>query len=78
VVHLGDRMEAHSVDQGRRPLGEGALQLGELVRGLLDAGYVGDFDVELIGHHAEPHEYEGLLRGSLEYMERVMVGSFEV
>ena len=28
VVHLGDRVEPHSVDQDRRPLGEGKLQSG--------------------------------------------------
>jgi sugar phosphate isomerase/epimerase len=72
VVHLGDRSEPHGVDQHRRPLGEGMLHLGDLVRGLLDAGYVGDFDVELIGHDVPPSGYESLLRGSLEFFERVL------
>jgi sugar phosphate isomerase/epimerase len=72
VVHLGDRLEAHSVDQDRRPLGEGNLQLAELVRGLLDAGYVGDFDVELIGRNIEHRDYESLLKSSQEFFERVL------
>lgn len=72
IVHLGDRAAPHSVDQHRRPLGEGSLRLGELVRGLLDAGYVGDFDVELIGHDVPPSEYDSLLRGSIDFFERVM------
>ena len=72
VVHLGDRNAPHSLDQHRRPLGEGALQLGELVRGLMEAGYVGDFDVELIGHDVEPCGYDSLLRGSQEFFERVL------
>ena len=46
--------------------------MGELVRGLLDAGYVGDFDVELIGHDVPPSGYDALLRGSLAFFERVM------
>ncbi len=72
VVHLGDRVEPHSLDQSRRPLGEGRLQLAELVRGLLEAGYVGDFDVELIGHAIEPSQYDALLRSSQEFFERVL------
>jgi sugar phosphate isomerase/epimerase len=72
IVHLGDRVEAHSLDQDRRPLGEGNLRLAELVRGLLEAGYVGDFDVELIGRRIEPGDYQTLLRSSLEFFERVL------
>jgi sugar phosphate isomerase/epimerase len=72
VVHLGDRSTPHSVDQDRRPLGEGSLQLAELVRGLLDAGYVGDFDVELIGPAIEHGHYEALLTESQAFFERVM------
>jgi sugar phosphate isomerase/epimerase len=72
VVHLGDRMEPHSVDQDRRPLGEGRLQLADLVRGLIEAGYMGDFDVELIGRNIEQSNYESLLAGSLEFFERVL------
>jgi sugar phosphate isomerase/epimerase len=72
VVHLGDRVEPHSVDQDRRPLGEGHLQLAELVRGLVDAGYAGDFDVELIGPNIEQSNYESLLKNSQEFFERVL------
>jgi hypothetical protein len=46
--------------------------LAELVRGLLEAGYVGDFDVELIGRRIEPGDYQTLLRSSLEFFERVL------
>jgi sugar phosphate isomerase/epimerase len=72
VVHLGDRWTPHSVDQDRRPLGAGCLPLAELVRGLLDAGYAGDFDVELIGPDIEHVNYESLLRSSQEFFERVL------
>lgn len=72
IVHLGDRSRPHSVDQDRLPLGAGSLQLSELVRGLLDAGYVGDFDVELIGPAIEHGNYEALLKGSQEFFERVL------
>lgn len=72
VVHLADRAEAHAIDQPRRPLGEGRLHLAEIVRGLVDAGYTGDFDVELIGSQLDESQYEGVLSASLEYFERVL------
>lgn len=72
IVHLGDRSEPHSCDQDRRPLGEGNLRLANLVRGLVEAGYVGDFDVELIGHRIGPSDYESVLRSSQEFFERVL------
>jgi sugar phosphate isomerase/epimerase len=72
LVHLGDRVEPHSLDQDRRPLGEGNLHLAELVRGLVDAGYAGDFDVELIGPSVEGRSYDELLRVSQEFFGRVL------
>jgi sugar phosphate isomerase/epimerase len=72
VVHLGDRVDPPSIEQAGRPLGEGRLELVGLVRALVDAGYVGDFDVELVGHALEPGQYETLLRSSLEFFDRVM------
>ncbi len=72
VVHLGDRCESHSPDQDRRQLGAGRLELAELIRGLMDAGYTGDFDVELIGQEIEPARYQAILKDSLQFFERVL------
>ena len=72
VVHLGDRASAHAADQDRRPLGEGNLQLAELIRGFLDAGYTGDFDVELIGREIDSSQYHQVLASSLEFFGRVL------
>jgi sugar phosphate isomerase/epimerase len=69
---LADRVEAHALDQHRRQLGEGRLHLAEIVRGLVDAGYTGDFDVELIDSQLDESEYEGVLTASLDYFERVL------
>jgi sugar phosphate isomerase/epimerase len=44
-----------------------------LVRGLLEAGYTGDFDVELFGQHIEPGAYDELVTSSLEFFERVLL-----
>jgi sugar phosphate isomerase/epimerase len=72
IVHLGDRAGPHAADQDRRRLGEGSLQLAETIRGLVDAGYAGDFDVELIGQEIEPSQYDEVLSSSLEFFERVL------
>ncbi|MCC6492446.1 MAG: sugar phosphate isomerase/epimerase [Pirellulales bacterium] len=69
VVHLGDRAESHGEEQDRRPLGEGRLRLAKVIRLLLSAGYVGDFDVELIGRAIEPTEYDEVLASSRRYFE---------
>lgn len=72
IVHLADRAEPHSLDQNRCPLGAGRLRLGELIRGLVDAGYEGPFDVELIGRDAERRDYRELLRSSRAFYRRVL------
>ena len=64
VVHLGDFREPHSRELNRCPLGEGRVDLAALVHGLLDAGYEGDFDVELIGEEIKPSSYFRLLLDS--------------
>ncbi len=72
IVHLGDRAAPHAADQDRRRLGEGNLRLAEVIRGLVEAGYTGDFDVEVIGREIEPSQYEDVLTSSLEFFERVL------
>ena len=72
VVHLADCDGPHGIDQDRRRLGEGRLPLADIVRGLVDAGYTGDFDVELIGSQLDPSEYENVLTASLDFCERVL------
>ncbi|MEQ8837749.1 MAG: sugar phosphate isomerase/epimerase family protein, partial [Lacipirellulaceae bacterium] len=54
VVHLGDFNEPHSRELNRCPLGEGRVDLDALIEGLLEAGYEGDFDVELLGSEIKP------------------------
>lgn len=64
MVHLGDLRGAHDIDQDRCPLGEGRIPHAEILRGLVDAGYEGDFDVELIGREIAPPSYQRLLESS--------------
>jgi len=64
VVHLSDFSEPHSIDANRCPLGEGHVELDTLVQGLLEAGYEGDFDVELRGREIHPGSYLEVLASS--------------
>ena len=64
VVHLGDGRCVPQGEQNRCPLGEGTVPLDELVPAIIDAGYTGDFDVELMGEEIEMSNYTDLLRRS--------------
>ena len=64
VVHLADRRLPPTSDQERCPLGCGQLPLGELMATLLDAGYIGPFDVKLMGQEIETCDYWTLLEHS--------------
>jgi len=61
LVQLGDRLAAHNIDHDRCPLGQGVVPLSEILCSLLEAGYEGDFDVELAGQDIELSDYEKLL-----------------
>ena len=64
LVQLGDRLTAHNLEHDRCPLGYGVVPLPEIVGRLMEAGYEGDFDIELVGQEIEPSGYENLLATS--------------
>jgi sugar phosphate isomerase/epimerase len=64
IVHLGDSGGPPEREQNRRCLGEGMLPLGPIVKALVQGGYDGYFDVELIGEEIESRDYQKLLEGS--------------
>jgi sugar phosphate isomerase/epimerase len=72
IVHLGDRKELPSIDLDRCCLGAGEVRLARFVHGLLEAGYQGDFDVELFGREIEVADYQWLLDESLKYLEELL------
>jgi sugar phosphate isomerase/epimerase len=64
IVQLGDsRQEPHG-DQNRCRLGDGRIPLRRIVEVLVDAGYGGFFDVELMGEEIEASDYRELLTQS--------------
>lgn len=72
LVQLGDRCTAHGIDQDRCALGKGLVPLSEILHNLLEAGYQGDFDIELAGQEIELSDYEQLLATSKQDFDRLM------
>ena len=72
LVQLGDRCTAHGIDQDRCALGMGFVPLPEIMQCLLDAGYQGDFDVELAGQDIELSNYEQLLTSSKQSFDQLL------
>jgi sugar phosphate isomerase/epimerase len=64
IVHLGDRRVPPNIDQEHCLLGEGRVPLAEIVTTLLEAGYVGAFDVKLHGSEIHSKDYWMLLEQS--------------
>lgn len=74
IVHLGDGRGTPRGEQNRCRLGEGTLPLNEIVAALLEAGYSGDFDVELFGEDVETASYDQLIAHSRQAF-RALLGA---
>ena len=74
VVHLGDGKPPRDGEQNRCFLGRGEIPLDKIVHRLLDAGYQGYFDVELIGEELESCNYRDLLASSKLESCRLITG----
>lgn len=64
IVQLGDARVPPQGEQNRCRVGEGELPLRQIVAELLEAGYDGYFDVELMGEEIEACDYHELLAQS--------------
>jgi len=72
VVHLGDGKTPPCGEQNRCLLGEGRVPLQDIIRKLIDAGYTGFFDVELIGEELESCDYGELLNNSKQVASQML------
>ncbi len=61
LVQLGDARQPPSGEQNRCKLGEGVLPLQQIVATLVESGYDGFFEVELLGEDIETEDYHALL-----------------
>ena len=62
VVQVADCRGEPSAEQERLAPGQGTHQLGAIVAAMLEHGYAGDFEFELMGEAVEALGYEGVLR----------------
>ena len=69
VVHVGDGFAPPSGDQDRCLLGKGKVPIRKIVDTLVDAGYDGFLDVEVIGESVEQFDYPTLVGASRDYMQ---------
>jgi sugar phosphate isomerase/epimerase len=66
IVQLGDARRPPAGEQNRCHLGEGVIQLKEIVGALSAAGYNGYYDVELLGEEIETCDYPSLIEHAKE------------
>ena len=62
IVQLADCCGLPSADRERLLPGQGTLRLGPLVTSLVEHGYTGDFEFEIMGEAVESLGYEEVLR----------------
>ena len=72
LVQIGDRRGRHQSEQNRCPLGEGRIPLANVLQDLIEAGYQGDFDIELVGQDVQLCDYEYLLQDSKQTFEQFL------
>jgi sugar phosphate isomerase/epimerase len=74
IVQLGDAKRPPQGEQNRCRLGAGHLPVSEIVNALLDAGYHGFFDVELLGEDLENPDYRELIAHAQQTFARWVEG----
>lgn len=72
IVQLGDAKRPPDGEQNRCRLGDGDVPLREIVAALIEAGYDGFFDVELMGEDVEDADYEELIQQSKQVFAELL------
>ena len=73
LVQLGDGRQCPHGEMNRCLLGDGRVPLEELTEMLVDCGYRGPWEIELIGEDVETVGYDRLLDHTRDYLERICV-----
>jgi sugar phosphate isomerase/epimerase len=71
LVQLADSKLPPAREPNRCRLGEGQLPLANILRTLIQAGYRGDYEVELMGEEIETSDYQDLLAHSQAAFDRI-------
>ena len=53
--------------------GDGDIPIERIVRDVLEAGYTGGFDIELIGPRIEEEGYESAIRRSVDWLSDTLL-----
>ncbi len=69
IVQISDFKAGTTITPSRVPLGDGIIPLRRIMNALLNAGYGGYFDIELVGPHIDEMGYEEAIRRCLAYLE---------
>jgi sugar phosphate isomerase/epimerase len=70
IVQVSDFLVGEESRLNRRVPGDGTMPLEWLIGRLLDSGYPGYFDVEILGPHIESEGYEGAILRSVEWLDQ--------
>lgn len=72
LVQVADREIEPEQEPNRGLPGSGNLPLQQTISRLIQLGYTGAFDVELMGRDVQPVAYEDLLRKSVDYLQAMI------
>ncbi|MFC3172855.1 sugar phosphate isomerase/epimerase family protein [Novosphingobium bradum] len=73
LVQVSDFTVGESLRLNRRVPGDGDIPLEWLIGHLLEGGYAGLFDVEVLGPHIEAEGYESAIRRSVDWLSETLV-----
>lgn len=72
VVQVSDYRVGEEVRLNRRVPGDGSIPLVWLIEQLLEAGYTGLFEIEVLGPHIESEGYPSAIRRSAEWLSNLL------
>lgn len=74
IAQVSDYLVGETIKMNRRVPGDGSMPLEWLLGHLLDAGYKGYFEIEVVGPAIEAEGYESAIRRSVEWLDQRLVG----
>lgn len=72
LVQVSDFVLGSSVSPDRAVLGDGDIPFDRIVGALLDAGYLGAFEIELVGPRIEAAGYDEAIARSVEHLDALL------
>lgn len=73
MVQVSDYMRGEELRLNRRVPGDGAMPVAKVIEQLLEAGYAGLFDIEILGPHIEAEGYEPAIRRAADWLSELLI-----